>query len=201
MSGFKVYRVQKRTTWTQCTSSTEYTWSDSACSWATMMCSCPRACNCSAVIAVWCACRAVRHFLLPFVYTWFQSFMFILFSALFFFLHCSVASASSSLFTMMVCWDVALWFFRVRWSWLCRRSMWNLRWPLRLNLRKQAQNHDNWMVFLTTQHSSDHKIYELPPLSTKLARKRFLIGVCHHVSAEVLLVLGGKATGWTLVRA
>lgn len=30
-------------------------------SWATMMCSCPRACSLSGVIAVWCACRAVRH--------------------------------------------------------------------------------------------------------------------------------------------
>ena len=51
-------------------------------------------------------------------------------------LHCSVASASSSLFTMMVCWDgVAVRFLRAGLSWLWRRSMWNFRWPLRLNLR------------------------------------------------------------------
>lgn len=41
----------------------------------------------------------------------------------------------------------------------------------------------------------------LPPLSAKFARKRFLVGVRHHVSPQVFLVLGGKATAWTLVRA
>lgn len=50
-------------------------------------------------------------------------------------LHCSVARASSSLLTMMVCWDVEVRLLRAGWSWLWRRSMWNFRWPLRLNLR------------------------------------------------------------------
>jgi len=47
-------------------------------------------------------------------------------------LHCSVASATSSLLTMMVC-SVGDRLLRAI-SWLCNRSMWNLRWPLRLNL-------------------------------------------------------------------
>lgn len=37
-------------------------------------------------------------------------------------------------------------------------------------------------------------------MSTKLAKKRLLVGVCHHVPPQILLVLGGKAAGWTLVR-
>lgn len=45
------------------------------------------------------------------------------------------------------------------------------------------------------------KLAVLSPLSTKFTSKRFLVGVCHHVSAQVFLVLGGKATVGTLVGA
>lgn len=45
------------------------------------------------------------------------------------------------------------------------------------------------------------KLAVLSPLSTKFTSKRFLVGVRHHVSAQVFLVLGGKATVGTLVRA
>lgn len=44
-----------------CVKLKQCTWSDRVCSWATMMCSCPRACSRSGRIAAWCACRAVSH--------------------------------------------------------------------------------------------------------------------------------------------
>lgn len=60
-------------------------------------------------------------------------------------LHCSVARASSSLLTMMVCAAVAV-RLRVGFSWLWRRSMWNFRWPLRLNLIYQGEEKLNQVV-------------------------------------------------------
>ena len=130
------------------------TWSDRVCSWATMMCSCPKACSRSGVMTVWWACRAVvdidthTHTGLVLCLPLYRSdgnpyttcigvpsFIYIYSS-----LHCSVAKASSSLLTMMVCWDESLRVLRVAWSWLWRRSMWNFRWPLRLNLRYWRKN-------------------------------------------------------------
>lgn len=136
--------------------SIDSTWSDTACSWATMMCSCPRACRRSGSRDAWCACRAVgrmsNHKKVQRYHDLAKLWMFVLMTVatkllLFFIqpcvvfsLHCSVARASSSLFTMMVCCGVAARFFRVGWAWLWRRSMWNFRWPLRLNLRFDADD-------------------------------------------------------------
>jgi len=52
---------------------------------------------------------------------------------------CRVASVSSSLFSMMVCWAGAAGasgFFPFE---LCKRCMWNLRCPLRLNLEEEQE--------------------------------------------------------------
>ncbi len=48
---------------------------------------------------------------------------------------CSVAKASSSLLTMMVCWEGTERVLRGEGSWVWSLSMWNFRWPLRLNLK------------------------------------------------------------------
>lgn len=50
---------------------------------------------------------------------------------------CRVASVSSSLFSMMVCWAAAAGAPGLFPSELCKRCMWNLRCPLRLNLREE----------------------------------------------------------------
>ena len=57
------------------------------------------------------------------------------------FLHWSVAKASSSLWTIIVWWDVVARLLRDGCSWLWRRSMWNFRWPVRLNLRLKNTKH------------------------------------------------------------
>lgn len=137
------------------------TWSDSACSWDTMMCSCPRAwCPCRAEEHTHKhtndKCMLTSCIFFGLFYTGytvasnygclttntyhvntgtFQHKLQILACTIRCFLHCNVAKASSSLLTIMVCWDAVARFLRTGLSWLWRRSMWNFRWPLRLNLR------------------------------------------------------------------
>lgn len=147
--------VCRRNQRADCVKLKQCTWSDRVCSWATMMCSCPRACSRSGRIVAWCACRAVSHTHPQinsdhhlFICIFFPIFCCCAVSSL----HCSVARASSSLLTMMVCWDVAVRLFRVGWSWLWRRSMWNFRWPFRLNLRYQAGGKIQTTCKLTLAH-------------------------------------------------
>lgn len=76
-------------------------------------------------------------------------------------LHCSMARASSSLLTIKdCCWEPPPeWVFLVAGSWLWRRSIWNLRWPLRLNLISGTNQNgylrcfQNIFCTTTTKHS------------------------------------------------
>lgn len=111
------------------------------------------------------------------------------------FLHCRVAKASSSLLRITVSWDIGVRLFRAGWSSQWRRSMWNFKWPFRLNLNKHQQLFSTSCVF-----KSYKETVVIQPLAAKFAGEWFLVGVGHHVSAQVLLVLRGKAAARTLVR-
>lgn len=112
---------------------------------------------------------------------------------------CSVARVSSWLFRMMVWEAVGMVSEAVLPSELCSLCMWNLRWPFRLNL--QVGEGCPHSAAKTRTPPKDPPKGRPPgsPLAADVAGEGLLVGVRQHVSAQVLLVLGGKAAVLALV--
>lgn len=104
---------------------------------------------------------------------------------------CKVASVSSSLLSMMVCWAAAAGAPGLFPSELCKRCMWNLRCPLRLNLQRKGKRggvcHGQRRTSVLRRTClqvpqtrprkwpvSDPKAFPLPPQVPNLPMQKFL---------------------------